>query len=1261
MLHSSSRTGGLRLFIRVVGILTIGLLPLLSTPFTQTTEAATNTQVTSTMIYRTFAREHVAGATLSIKTFSCTSSYPHLVNWKDDSINGATYSEWDTDGSGTSSDPDSVDVLFGGGLDGADVAAKIWCSSLWWPTTWDCGAEGQPDCWGAVQGYLAGTPQQGWMQPEFMFYANGNGLCDDGLGGGTDYRCFDIWGLRHQRDDDNWQTWAQDNQRYGISGKEPINWHTMIGTHESFNSFADGYTFPNHVYSISDQLTIGARYIDLRARWISSYVRLSHTTGNDSTTGGSGGDRAFLYAIHEINRWLSQNTDQVIRLDIGVGTSGAAAPSQAYINDPLARYLGSRILTPHEWCSYLHSEYPSVSRPSGYTYASDCTSISTFVPYRWPTTNEMRELGKQVIIFTNGGSLSQLYSFDSTVSTGNSLDSSAGYGNGFARNFDASTCTRNGVEYLYNSSATDQQRDFFNRAFTTEEEARVFGQAPFAYDSWTGYLVADEDDIQKMEDATISPTHADEATPMDGITNCNVSIMKLDMLGEPGRFDGGFVGVSDLADRRNALIWSWAEDDYGAGGGTAGNNYAMLSATDDRWHSTASTNRYHFACAMPRSGDPTTWPDVLQETWAVTTGTGAWNQGSDMCKAEFGGQGLVFASPRNGRSNQLLIQARDAAGLGSNNVWLAYSDHGIGWHSGAPPVVSATATTTDNSNATVPYTFGNWTNHDVEVTFSAVNEADPTTAITSFTYEMTGAQTGSGSLNPTSSKLTITNEGTTTITVSATDEEGNESPTKSYTIKIDKTPPVASHNGPFNTNEGTTIQLDGTTSSDALSGVASTAWAVDEDDVFDDGDPASYTPIDGPHVYQMKLRVIDLAGNETTVTTTVTAANVAPTIDSHTLSPNPSVEGQQVTASADFSDPGQIDTHTCEIDWGDGTTPVAGLVVSKNCSASHTYADNHPVGSPYQVKITVTDKDLGSDQVTSGQTVNNAAPTVETPVITPSPSDEDEEVTASADFTDPGLVDTHTCQIDWGDGTTPTAGTVANYVCSGSHTYADDNPSGTSFDPYTVVVTVTDNDGASGDNEVVQTVRNVDPTIHLIDVPSVNDHATLVPVTVTATDPGGVGDPLNYAFDCDGNGTYEQQTGSANSFSCYPNQTTLSPDIGVEVRDDDLGVTTGSVELYVQKYYCASFNTGRLRDSTQCNPGEMRITLRPNTKTLFCANMMTGALQYSSASACPPGRYSLVVPSIVEIPVCQSLYTGLLSYRFNGCTASEMEMRIPRA
>ncbi len=114
--------------------------------------------------------------------------------------------------------------------------------------------------------------------------------------------------------------------------------------------------------------------------------------------------------------------------------------------------------------------------------------------------------------------------------------------------------------------------------------------------------------------------------------------------------------------------------------------------------------------------------------------------------------------------------------------------------------------------------------------------------------------------------------------------------------------------------------------------------------------------------------------------------------------------------------------------------------------------------------VVVSDGD-DTDQETITVTVLNVAPDV-TDVSGPAAA---VELGGSAgiqvSFTDPGILDTHTATVDWGDGTTSDEGTVTSPF-SASHTYG-------AVGSYTVVVTVTDKDGDSGTGtttiEVTQT------------------------------------------------------------------------------------------------------------------------------------------------------------------------------------------------
>ncbi|HEX9593122.1 MAG TPA: PKD domain-containing protein, partial [bacterium] len=110
----------------------------------------------------------------------------------------------------------------------------------------------------------------------------------------------------------------------------------------------------------------------------------------------------------------------------------------------------------------------------------------------------------------------------------------------------------------------------------------------------------------------------------------------------------------------------------------------------------------------------------------------------------------------------------------------------------------------------------------------------------------------------------------------------------------------------------------------------------------------------------------------------------------------------------------------------------------------------------YPIGLEVSDGSLAGTS-TSQVTVNNVAPSVDAgPDQTAAVGD---TVTLPpATFTDPGLLDTHTATLDWGDGTIA-AGAVTenggNGSVDGSHVYGNAGS-------YTVTVTVTDQDGGVG-------------------------------------------------------------------------------------------------------------------------------------------------------------------------------------------------------
>ena len=205
----------------------------------------------------------------------------------------------------------------------------------------------------------------------------------------------------------------------------------------------------------------------------------------------------------------------------------------------------------------------------------------------------------------------------------------------------------------------------------------------------------------------------------------------------------------------------------------------------------------------------------------------------------------------------------------------------------------------------------------------------------------------------------------------------------------------------------------------------------------------SYTPnpdfngIDN-FTYHANDGVLD--SNIATVTITVNAVNDTPQLDAGS---DQSVnESQTVNLTTTFTDPDLSDTHTATVDWGDGIVEP-GVVDELACevSSSHVYADD----DIYIVTVIVTDNNgaFGEDDLTI--TVSNVAPQITAVSLDSATIDENGTVALSGSFTDPGKLDTHKVEINWGDGqSSPATVNQAAGTFDASHQYLDDTlPAGT--------------------------------------------------------------------------------------------------------------------------------------------------------------------------------------------------------------------------
>jgi hypothetical protein len=111
--------------------------------------------------------------------------------------------------------------------------------------------------------------------------------------------------------------------------------------------------------------------------------------------------------------------------------------------------------------------------------------------------------------------------------------------------------------------------------------------------------------------------------------------------------------------------------------------------------------------------------------------------------------------------------------------------------------------------------------------------------------------------------------------------------------------------------------------------------------------------------------------------------------------------------------------------------------------------------------------------------VGSVAPRVTAVQLSAAVLNENDVVTLSGDFLDPGSLSGHTITVSWGDGVADAAVSlpVGARSFSLSHRYRDDDPSGTPADSYTVTVTVTDDEALTDAAATPVTVNNVAPVL----------------------------------------------------------------------------------------------------------------------------------------------------------------------------------------
>jgi subtilisin family serine protease len=305
-------------------------------------------------------------------------------------------------------------------------------------------------------------------------------------------------------------------------------------------------------------------------------------------------------------------------------------------------------------------------------------------------------------------------------------------------------------------------------------------------------------------------------------------------------------------------------------------------------------------------------------------------------------------------------------------------------------------------------------------------------------------------------------------------------------------PPTADAGGPYNTNEGQSVVLDGTGSSDPEGAALTYEWDLDNNGSYETTGATPTFPAkgqDGP--YTVVLRVTDSEGSQATDTAVVNVANVAPTVVINAITGIS--EFGTTTVSGTITDPGWLDPITATIDFDDGAGPVAlsGTLENDEPVATFTFSVNKQYGDNGTFVVTVT----GYDDDTSANDTENAVVANLNPTATINSSGEQvydgvsafvlqkgQSLNIPASSTDPGSDDL-TFRWIWGDGSPDS--TQASLVNSP----ALDPPKSPSVQPrnvslsaahaylnaclFTLGVSVTDDDtGTASDSAVVLVTGN---------------------------------------------------------------------------------------------------------------------------------------------------------------------------------------------
>jgi putative Ig domain-containing protein/PKD domain-containing protein len=399
-----------------------------------------------------------------------------------------------------------------------------------------------------------------------------------------------------------------------------------------------------------------------------------------------------------------------------------------------------------------------------------------------------------------------------------------------------------------------------------------------------------------------------------------------------------------------------------------------LKVTDDESAFTESTAALSVANVAPTIGSHTLGGNVnegLDIAFSVSSVTdpSSADQAAGFTYA-FACDGVTFGN--FGVSNTVLCPAGDGPGSVTIAGEAKDKDGGISTSvSSTFTILNVAPTATFNAPSSV--------NEGSAINLSLTNPSDPSAADVAaglkYAFDC-GNGSGYDALSASSTKSCSTDDnGTRNVKGKIQDKDGGFTE-YTATVTVNNVPPTATFNAPASVNEGSAINLSLTNPVDPSSADVTAGFTY----AFDCGDGSGYSAYDGTNTAScptndngsrtVKGKIRDKDGGETPYSAVVSILNVPPSITGVTA--NPIVAGniysvdQNVTITADFTDPGSLDTHTCVataagLSGATATGSTAnGSPGNGNCSSVIDFS----VADVYTVTITVTDKDGGSDSKT---------------------------------------------------------------------------------------------------------------------------------------------------------------------------------------------------------------------------------------------------------------------------------------------------------